>query len=215
VSTEWHRRWSEGALGFHRRDVHPDLVAHEERFLGSAGRRVLVPLCGKTVDMKWLADRGHQVVGVELVPQAVEDFFEEQGLASEVLEIAGLPVHRAGAISIITGDVFDVSSDDFGLFDRIWDRAALVALPSDIRRSYTAKLRQLAAPGALLLQNTFEYDQNKMTGPPFSVPDREVRAYFGDDRVELLKEQDNIASIPQFVERGHEYWWVRTYLVHL
>ena len=215
MSTEWHRRWREGRLGFHRDEVHPDLVEYSERFLGGERRRVLVPLCGKTRDLAWLAEQGHEVVGVELVPAAVEAFFDEQDLTPERDEIHGLPVMRHGRLSVIMDDVFNVTVGKMGSFDRIWDRAALAALPPTVRPRYTAHLGRLAREGALLLQNFLEYDDEVMDGPPFSVTEQELHEHYGADRCELLDERDLIDESPRWRELGHDYWIVRTHLIRL
>jgi thiopurine S-methyltransferase len=215
MAGKWHDSWREGRIGFHQSDVHNDLVAYEARFLAGGPHRILVPLCGKTVDLIWLAERGHEVVGVELVPQAVDEFFAEQELAATESEVDGLRVVTSGKIQLVNGDFFAVSKAHFGSFDRIWDRAALVALPDEIRGRYVAHLRSLGAPSALVLQNVFEYDQSKMAGPPFSVNDSEVRRHYQGAEIELLSEKDVIAKAPQFQAKGHEYWLTRNYLMTL
>lgn len=215
MSSRWHDSWREGRIGFHKSEVHADLIEYEERFLGSEPKRVLVPLCGKTVDLAWLAQKGHEVIGVELVEQAVDEFFEELGAKPIVQEQNGARVLRHENLTLWNGDVFDATKDFIGTFDAVWDRAALVALPPDVRGPYVHHLRSLAKPGARLLQNLFEYDQSKMDGPPFSVPDDEFRSHYEGADIELLSELDGIESAPQFKERGHAYWFVRNYLVTL
>jgi thiopurine S-methyltransferase len=215
MTGKWHDSWREGRIGFHQSDVNKDLVANEERFLANGPHRVLVPLCGKTVDLVWLAERGHEVVGVELVPQAVDEFFAEQGLTASESEVDGLRVATSGKITLINGDFFAVSPAHFGSFTRIWDRAALVALPEEIRGRYTAHVRSLAGPKAVLLQNVFEYDQSKMAGPPFSISDEEVRRHYAEADIELLSEDDVIETAPQFKAKGHDYWLMRSYLMSL
>ncbi len=215
MAGRWHDSWREGRIGFHQSNVNTDLVANEERFLAGGSHRILVPLCGKTVDLAWLAERGHEVVGVELVPQAVEEFFAEQQLTATEREVNGLRVVSADNLQIVIGDFFAVTSEHFGLFDRIWDRAALVALPEEVRGTYAQHLRTLVVSGAVLLQNVFEYDQSKMDGPPFSIPDKEVRTHYNGAKVELVSEQDVIEKVAQFKAKGHEYWLTRNYFITL
>ncbi len=215
MAGRWHDSWREGRIGFHSSDVNSDLTTYADRYLEGGPHRVLVPLCGKTVDIAWLAEQGHEVVGIELVPQAVDEFVAEQGLQGVETQEEGLRVIRSGSITIINGDFFAVNAETFGQFDRIWDRAALVALPKDVRARYVKHLRSLAAPGALLLQNVFEYDESKMDGPPFSVRDEEFCGHYQGSDVELLSEMDQIDKASYFREQGHEYWIVRNYLVTL
>lgn len=211
----WRERWQQGQIGFHNAQVNPELVRWEARFLGSAPHRVLVPLCGKTLDLAWLADRGHDVVGVELSEIAAGAVFEESGRSVAVRDAEGLRVFASPRLTVIQGDLFDVRPAHVGRIDRIWDRAALVALPPERRSHYVTHLRGLAGPDTVVLLNALEYDQALMEGPPFSVPEAEVRAHYEGARVELLDQRDLIAEEPRWAERGHRYWLSTTYLVHL
>lgn len=211
MSSAWHERWEAGRIGFHSSEIHDNLVSHEELFLGDGPHRVLVPLCGKTLDMRWLAERGHQVVGVELVPQAVEEFFEDNKLSPTIEEHEFHVAYHHGDTRILCGDIFKLRQEDLGAIDRVWDRAALVALPPELRGPYVKQLCALVRPGTKFLQNAFQYDQSKMEGPPFSVSDEEVREHYADCTIDLLEERDALDDLPQFRELGHEHWTVRCY----
>lgn len=195
----WRDRWQNGEIGFHRDRVHPAL----ERFwpgIASGTGTVLVPLCGKTLDMRWLADRGHTVTGVELERRAVEAFFHEWGVdplererADGLVELLGADVHLA------IGDFFAFRPES--MTDRFFDRAALVALPQSMRADYLAHLAGCVAPGAQGLLIAFEYDPADMNGPPFPVTEAELRAqpWFG---VDCLERGDATAEYPHLVDRG-------------
>jgi thiopurine S-methyltransferase len=201
----WLERWKQGQHGFHREGVHPDLEGRVDRFLDDGPHRVLVPLCGKSHDLAWLADQGHTAVGVELSEVAVRAFFEEQERPFEVESAGALLVFRSDGLELWCGDVFDTTRDLLGPVDRVWDRAALVALPPPTRGRYAVHIRQLA-PGGVLLQNAFEYDQSVMSGPPFSVPLDEVRQHYGADRVEVLYDEDVLDEAPRWRSLGHTWW---------
>jgi thiopurine S-methyltransferase len=162
--------------------VHPALLRHWLPRTGS----VLVPLCGKSLDLRWLAERGHRVEGVELAERAIRDFFAEQQLTFDRTDGA-LPawVARELPITIHQGDYFA-----FGgvRCDALYDRAALVALPPDMRRAYAEHTDRLLAPSSFRLVVTLEYDQTLVNGPPFAVPADEVRAHWPD--LELLDRRE-------------------------
>lgn len=179
----WHERWAQGRIAFHEGHANSYLARFADRLDGAA--RVLVPLCGKTEDLAYLAGRGHQVVGLELVEDAVRAFFSEHGLAPEREERGPHVVYTAGAITLIAGDALTVPPDVLGAFDAIFDRAALVALPPDMRKRYVARLRELAPPGARVLLVAIEYTVER-DGPPFAVFSDEVRALYAGARVEEL-----------------------------
>jgi thiopurine S-methyltransferase len=176
----WRERWTEGRIGFHEGKPNQFLVRHAD-VLG-AGRRVLVPLCGKAEDLMCLAALGHRVVGIELVEDAVRAFFEEHGL---VPAIDG-NIYSHGAITLIAGDFFAVTPAHVGAIDALYDRAALIALPADLRPRYSAHVRSLVGSGSPGLVITLEFPNDPCTGPPFSVPEAELRSHYGDAR--LLEE---------------------------
>lgn len=175
----WQQIWDEGRLGFHQSDTNPDLRAHLGHLLGSGRGRALVPLCGKSRDLTWLAGHFEHVVGVEFVEDACRAFYEEQGLAYARHEHADIVRYEGERVTLIAGDIFAVGPEHVGRVDAVYDRAAMVALPETVRGRYAEKLAELVSPGARGVLVSFAYDQCAVDGPPFSVPDEEVRASLG------------------------------------
>jgi thiopurine S-methyltransferase len=171
----WHDRWQEGRLGFHEGKVNRMLEAHISALALGEGARIFVPLCGKAVDVPWLLSRGYRVAGAELSEIAVRDLFDEMGVTPEVTELGALRRYAAQGVEIFAGDIFDLTADTLGPVDAVYDRAALVALPQEMRRRYAAHLAGITERAPQLLV-TFEYDQSVMEGPPFSLSEAEVRA---------------------------------------
>jgi len=128
----WRQRWASNQIGFHESEVNPLLVAHFDALELSAGARLFLPLCGKTVDIDWLLSRGFQVAGAELSALAVSQLFERLGTTPAVIRVGALECHRAGGLTVFAGDIFDLSAEALGRVDAIYDRAALVALPSAV-----------------------------------------------------------------------------------
>jgi thiopurine S-methyltransferase len=211
----WHERWQTGQIGFHQSAVHPFLERWWPRLGVPSGTSVYVPLCGKSLDMAWLAARGHRVVGSELSAIAIRDFFAERGLEPESGVQAGFRRHAAGPYDLLEGDALGLTPAILGPVGAAYDRAALVALPPDLRSRYAASLARLLPAGARVLLVAFEYAQEMKGGPPFSVEAAEVRALFEPafavDEVERL---DILAASPKFAELGipalHETAFVMT-----
>ncbi|MCG6940751.1 MAG: thiopurine S-methyltransferase [Thiohalocapsa sp.] len=215
----WHQRWQQGEIGWHSDDINRHLAEHWPALGVPATGRVLVPLCGKSLDMLWLAGRGHQVLGVELSPIAVAAFFEDNGLSAQVTDLAPWPFVRwaVDELELLAGDFFDLSPEllqgaggagGAGI-DAVYDRASLIALPPALRPAYARNLAALlraaggtaAVPVSLLI--TLDYDQACMPGPPFAVAEAEVQTLFGADfRIELVADFDALAENPRFGERG-------------
>ena len=198
----WLQRWQEGRTGWHREAVMPLLQKHWPALDVPRGTRVLVPLCGKSLDMPWLASRGLRVRGVELAPQAVAEFFAEQKLQPQSRMSESGRHYIAGEIEIIEADVFAIETSMLAECGAIYDRAALIALPPPMRERYAREIYD-ALPGdcrGLLI--TLEYPQHQMEGPPFSVEEREVHRLFGEQwDVDLLERRD-ILDDTNFREDG-------------
>jgi len=175
----WHQRWARDEIGFHESSANTLLQRHFDALSLPPGSVVFLPLCGKTLDIGWLADRGHPVVGAELSERAVEQLFAERGLTPSVTDLGHVRRFRADRITVYAGDLFALERDDVGPVSAVYDRAALVALPPEMRGRYAARVVAITA-GAPQLLVCFEYDQQRMEGPPFSVDAGEVHALYGD-----------------------------------
>lgn len=199
----WLQRWREGRIGFHQNHVTPALERYREAMAWPAGSRIFVPFAGKTHDMPWMAARGHRVLGVELSPVAVEQFFAEHGLTPEVRRSRYGVHHVAGPIEVIQGDVFALDAPALADCAGAFDRGALVALPPESRPRYAAEVYGALPAGCRGLLLVFEYAQAQMEGPPFSVMEAEVRALFSERwRLDLLERTDVLAEEPRFAAAG-------------
>lgn len=195
----WLERWQAGQIGFHRATENPALVRHHERALGECVR-VLVPLCGKSADLEWLVVVGHEVVGIELSELAAQAFFSERGFTPERREQGPFVAYQHGNVTILAGDFFAASEGNVGLFDGVYDRAALIALPEDLRARYAQHLPTLLTPKAKVLLLTLQFDAPE--GPPFSVSPDEVQQLYGQTRITLLGSADARSDAPGPIERG-------------
>lgn len=174
----WHQRWNDGRIGFHQSAPTPLLVKHWSALGIAPEAKVFVPLCGKSLDMAWLAAQGHRVLGVELSQLAVEQFFDEYGLVPE-LEASRYGTHyRAEGIELICGDAFALDAAVLADCTAVVDRAALIALPPELRQRYAGELYARLPSGCTGLLVTLEYPQHEKEGPPFAVPSDEVQALF-------------------------------------
>ncbi|MBO1518693.1 thiopurine S-methyltransferase [Oceanisphaera pacifica] len=173
----WHQRWQSARIGFHREQVNSQLKAHWPTLSLPTNSQVLVPLCGKTNDMHWLAEQGHQVVGVELSPLAVQDFFADSKLTPKQAVLGPYQGWLTPHINLYQGDFF--KADQLNItFNAAYDRAALIALPASMRHQYVAQLARLLKPGAVVLLISVHYAPDQQQGPPFSVSEQAVTALF-------------------------------------
>ncbi|GGB51186.1 thiopurine S-methyltransferase [Oceanisphaera marina] len=173
----WHQRWQEARIGFHRQQINPQLRQYWPQLAVPAHTEVLVPLCGKSNDMHWLAEQGHTVAGFELSALAVHDFFADTQLAARQEAIGPYQCWHTEQISLYQGDFFQ--AEQLGRrFDAAYDRAALIALPHSMQAQYVALLANLLNPGAVLLLITVNYAPEQQQAPPFSVSVQAVSSLF-------------------------------------
>lgn len=185
----WQSRWQTGRIGFNQDKPNSFLVEYFPALKLSVGSHVFVPFCGKSVDMIWLAEQGFHVIGVELVEEAVLAFFKENDLDFTMtphLNYSSVRFYRSKinkqTITIITGDMFALTDKDLGEIDGVYDRAALIALPKDMRETYSAQVQALTQNAPQLII-TLNYDQNAWEGPPFSVKPKQVLDYYQNNYV--------------------------------
>ena len=195
MTDDWLERWQEGRIGWHEQEGNRSLKKH----WNATGKRVLVPLCGKSVDMLWLEQQGNEVLGVELSGIAVRAFFEENKLNYDEYDGAN---HRYVAvdrdISIICGDFFEFSGEKF---DACYDRGAFAALAGLARPNYAAQISSMLLPNAFHLLLTLEYDQSLVDGPPFSISSDEVAQYWPSlERIDTYDDIEN--APPKFHDAG-------------
>lgn len=186
----WHNRWDKEQTGWHRAIYNDLLLKHWPSINAPSGGEVLVPLCGKSLDMLWLAEQGYNVVGLEMVEQAVQAFFEENKLETVSNEIGKHIKYSSPPFTIFQGDLFDLEAGVVQA-DAWYDRAAMVALPNSLREDYVKQICQQTKSGASGLLITFAYPQEQMDGPPFALHDEDVLRFFADGfEVECLEKID-------------------------
>lgn len=204
----WHERWENNLIGFHLDEVNPHLKTHWSALEMKPGARVLVPLCGKSLDLIWLAEQGYEVIGVEVSPIAVKDFFAEHHLRATRIENARCDIWRGESITLLCGDLFELTVEDVGHIDAVYDRASLIALPPAMRRRYVQTLEHLVPGHAPHLLITLDYDADKMDGPPFAVSEDEVHELYVERyRIDCLQSDEVLSDNERFAERGLD--WLR------
>ena len=199
----WHQRWQAGEIGFHKHEYN----AHMTRFIDllgiEQGDHILVPLCGKSLDMIWLREKNFRVTGIEISQLAVDGFFAENNIEHDISEHEWGLMYQANGINILCADFFDIHSADLPHIDAVYDRASLIALPQDMRPDYVVHLTTLMPDTARSLLITLDYPQQEMDGPPFSVSEAEVRQLFGQQFIiEPILTEDCLVNEPRFQAKG-------------
>lgn len=198
----WHQRWAAQQIGFHQSQVSGYLHRHWPSLNLQTGAQVLVPLCGKSLDLLWLVQQGYRVLGVELSREALTALFSEHGLTPQITQQGAFEVWQHGALQVWCGDFFALTPDQLQGCTALYDRAALIALPPDMRERYMAHLSELLPAPCTGLLVTLEYDQALIGGPPFSVAAEEVQRGLSAWRVSEVERCDIRQDSPRFVAAG-------------
>ncbi|KFZ38882.1 thiopurine S-methyltransferase [Shewanella mangrovi] len=198
----WHERWENQQLGFHQQQVNHFLKQHWPELNLSAGS-VFVPLCGKSVDMCYLAELGHQVVGSEFSEIAVRQFFAENGLTPTIVAGELVSRYQQDNYQLLLGDFFALSADDVRDCVAFYDRASMVALPEEMRQRYARQLADILPSGCCGLVILLEYPQALLAGPAFSVSQAWLTAHMGEHfTIEQLASYDVLQENQKFVKNG-------------
>ena len=239
----WHQRWENNEIGFHLIDVNPLLIKYfhvlnlKPKSDPNISPRVFLPLCGKTLDIAWLLAQGYRVAGAELSRIAIEDLFKSLNLTPTIKILGDIAHYSAANIDIFVGDIFMISPAMLGKVDAVYDRAALVALPSETRKRYTAHIMALSLnpapnpapnlapnpaqnPARNLARNLahqapqllicFEYDQSLCAGPPFSISAQEVKQHYqAIYNITLLASEEHIDGLKGQYPATEHVWWLK------
>jgi thiopurine S-methyltransferase len=199
----WHDRWRTGQIGFHQSAVDRNLRQYWPDLGFTIDSRVFVPLCGKSLDLLWLCQRGHSVTGVELSTVALESFCLEHGIPAKRRIGDDFDVYEVPKLQLFRGDFFALTPELLGPIHSVYDRGALISWASELRATYVKHITALTNPGTQTLLVTLEYPQEQMKGPPFSVGADEVdRLYARHHEIRALSRQDVLANEPRLRSRG-------------
>lgn len=191
----WLDMWQEGRTAFHKDVVNPDLIAFWPTLNIKPGATVLVPLCGKSLDILWLVQQGFNVIGVELSEQAVQQFAQEHQLDFQLESQGSIQHYFTKTMSIWVGDIFALTSSFISPVDAIYDRAALIALPEKLRAVYVERCLQWLKVKGIILLKTLAYNQAEMSGPPYSVAPEEIaQLYQSSATIKCLQTGDNVRN---------------------
>lgn len=204
----WKSRWEQNQLGWHRTEANGALVRQWPGLGVDASAAVFVPLCGKSLDMHWLRERGHPIVGCELSPIACRDFFAEAGIPVTPEPDGTGERYEAAGYRLFCGDLFDLTRADLEGVGGVFDRGSLVALPPEMRARYAEHMTRILPDTVEILLLTVEYDQSVVDGPPHSVPTDEVEALFGQDFAlrRLHLSEPSKPEQPRLAAAGLEAW---------
>ncbi|KAK3103080.1 hypothetical protein FSP39_016310 [Pinctada imbricata] len=171
--------------------------------------KIFVPLCGKSVDMKWLYDQGHEIVGIEGAETAVQQFFDESKISFTTSSIKDgiLKLYQSddGRIRLYVGNYYNIDMTGENNFLFIWDRGSLEAIDKSDREKYVKLMTSLMSPGCRLLLEVADRDDDM--GPPFCIDKEEITNLFGScSSVEYLEKEDTSKETSAIFKKGFKLY---------
>lgn len=210
----WLNMWEKKNIPFHKSTVNSALIAYASQLSCNAGDTILVPLCGKSLDMVWLAQQGYKVIGIELSAIACEEFFSENNIEHQIIIEDKFTHYKSKDIEIFCGDFFTVTKNDFPEIKAIYDCKSLIALPAEIKQKYIKHLLQLVNPTAIKILLLVIEATGKIQGPPFPINKNEIKALFGSQyQIEELKRTKRDKIDPHLLQDGFKEITDVTYLI--
>ena len=204
--TDWHKRWENNKIGWHAEQINSQLIEYFSKLNLVTGDKIFVPLCGKSLDMLYLLQKGLKVVGVEMSEIAAEQFFSENKLEYSVSKIDGLKLYEGKGIQIFCGDFFTLNPRHLVNVKAVYDRASLIALDKALRQKYVNHLNDIISIDAKILLLTLNYPQHQRIGPPFAVSKSEVDSLYGGSfQCQKLENINDIDNEPMFLLEGVDF----------
>lgn len=208
--TKWSKRWAEGKTGWHLNSINAHLQEYHQILFQNPTPRILVPLCGRSLDVAWLAGKGAQVIGIDLVEQPLLGIFTDCAKQPVQSKVAGLTSLQAGGIQLIHSDIFSVTREVIDPVDAIYDRAALVALDPSLRTTYVEHCLSLLRPGGRLLLLTYDSSADESSGPPYPVRPGVVEELYAEwSTCRCLNSTDTFPDDEDRLQRRN-LTWMRT-----
>ncbi|MDZ7681321.1 MAG: hypothetical protein U5J63_06285 [Fodinibius sp.] len=205
----WQSRWHKDNTGWQMDEVYPLLPTLWNRRSLKSQARVLVPLCGNSPDLHWLAEQGHTVIGIDVSGKALRRTMRDHPAKFTEETSYGFTVYRSQQMELWEGDFLKLPARTITTPDVIYDKAAIVALPPEMRTTFAQKVMELSNPNTQLLVQTFEYEQHEMSGPPFSVGRNEIEQYYGDRfSITPVHEQSRLQDMAKFRQRGLSSYFI-------
>jgi len=204
--TDWHSRWKSNKIGWHADQVNQNLIEYFSKLNLVDGDKIFVPLCGKSVDMLYLLQRGLKVVGVEMSEIAAKQFFNENKLEYSVSKADDLILYEGDGIQIFCGDFFTLTANHLVGVKAVYDRASLIALDKALRQKYVNHLNDIILKDVRVLLLTLNYPQHQRVDPPFAVSKSEVDSLYGGSfEFQELQNISDIENEPMFLLQGVDF----------
>ncbi|XP_039265959.2 thiopurine S-methyltransferase-like [Styela clava] len=218
TTDHWKKFWNSApVIPFQLNEFNPELLKREKMLFPIPDKkyRVLFPLCGKSYDMKWVADKGHTVIGVDCSEKALTDFFNEHGMTFVVKNDGSFKILQsttAGCnIMLYVGDFFNLPSASFEKCDAVFDYGSVIAIKPEERRKYADVINKKTTRDVNYLLCAFDFNGYMDPKPPTyaNSPVMVVDAFGDIFNIKPILDVDReryLRGVPKPVAREHYYY---------
>ena len=161
LSAFWEGRWRSGEIFWDHGRFAPPFAEFVEREGAPAGR-ILIPGPGSGHDVRYFAQLGARVVGLDIAPTAVEEARKRNPHPDAEYHV---------------GNILDPDPCWLGRFDWVIEHTCLCALPPDNWDAYAAAIPRLLKPDGHFLA-IFYRNPHDDEGPPFRIDEPTIDRLF-------------------------------------
>ena len=210
----WKEMWKRNDIAFHQSQASPLLETYISRLNLPEGATILVPMCGKSLDMSLLVAMGFRVLGIELSNVAIRAYFATANQKPSRQKVGRFIRWHAGNVELWCGDIFDLTAEDIGHIHLLYDNASLTALPAEDRAKYIEHFRNRLAPDGETLLITTESPEHTSTANGNHIDDEIQSLYGGHYLIKLLHCQRAMLQDPSHPHAAHapmeeKVYWMR------
>ncbi len=192
----WKAKWKRNDISFHQPVINPLLQQYLSTLNLYAGDRLLIPLCGKSVDMDWLSQSGFRVTGIEISEIAIKAYFDALQVSPAKQRHGCFTRWSYQNVEIWCGDIFDLTMMDLSNIKVLYDNASLTAFPADDRIQYIRHFSDNLPHDCQILLITDETPDDQQFNSVMTI-DSEVSALYSTDyQIELLHGKNCIKKDP-------------------
>lgn len=163
----WLDAWNRGLTPWSDPGINQYLRDNLAKLRLTTGCTILVPMCGDSADMVWLAEQGHNVVGIDISHLAIESFFSQATIAYNKIGNVYTSKNTPLNITIINENIFNTELLSTFSFDAIYDKGALVTVPHKHKPKYILRMHKLAPRAKILLITAYYRQAPGYGAPPF------------------------------------------------
>ena len=193
----WKDKWKRNDIAFHQSTSNHLLKKYISQLNISAGADILVPLCGKSLDMNILANLGYNVIGIELSNIAIKAYFEALNVKPTREKYKRFITWKYKNTEIWCGDIFDLTKKEIGHIGVLYDNTSLTAFSPDIRPQYVQHFHDMLSEKNQILLITTETPDETQINSAMTIDDEIQSLYERQYHITLLHGERVITHDPE------------------